>query len=94
VGEIDHDTERLAQIDALHPPRNDRETGEPLPDAFRVEPEGVAEGDDRQRVVHVEAPREPKVDRRIAGRRDDVGVDALRSSLMRVARMSAAGSVP
>ena len=69
---------------------------EARPDRRRVEPEDLAEGDDRQRVVDVEPAGEPEVERSPhrdgAVERDPEAVRA--SSSTRVARTSAAGSVP
>ena len=63
VGEVDDDPERLAELDALHPTRARPATdARPVADGGRVEPERLAEGDDRERVVDVEPAGEAQVD--------------------------------
>ena len=71
------------------------DAGEAVADGRRVEPDRLAEGDDRKGVVDVEPADEPEVDggaRPTARRRRSAGGAA--SSSTRVARTSAAGSVP
>ena len=67
----------------------------PVPDRRRVEPEGLAERDGRERVVDVEPAGQPELERPGAGRRDDLDPEAVRRLPRReLARTSAAGSVP
>src|SRR5829696_5335634 len=46
VREIDDDAERLAEVDALHPPRDDRQRREALADGGGIEPGSLAERND------------------------------------------------
>ena len=63
VGEVDDHPERLAELDALHPAGHELERRQPVADRRRVEPDRLAEGDDRERVVGVEPPGEPQLER-------------------------------
>ena len=69
--------------------------GEAVADGRRVEAQRLAEGDDRQRVVHVEPAGQPKLERAFA---PDGAAYATRSrrasSSIEVARTWAAASVP
>ena len=69
VGEVDDDPERLAELDALHPPGDERDRREAFADGRRVKPDRLAERDDRQGVVDVEPPDELEVHGRGARRR-------------------------
>ena len=76
---VDHDPERLAELDALHAAGHDLERGQPVADRGRVEPDGLAERDHGQRVVGVEPAREPELERagtrrRLVGDAQAVGV--------------------
>ena len=64
VGVVDDDPERLAGIDPLHPARARPSTeSRPGADGRRIEAERLAQGDDRERVVDVEAAGEAELER-------------------------------
>ena len=67
VGEVDDDPERLAGVDGLHPARHALDGLESRADRRRVEPEPLAEGDHRERVVGVEPAGEADLERGGAG---------------------------
>ena len=95
VREVDHDAERLAHVHSFHPARHAGDAGQAVADAAGIEPECLAEGDHGERVVDVEAAGEREVERRLA--RPATSPMAWRppaSSVIRVARTSAADSVP
>ena len=75
VGVVDDDPERLAELDPLHPAGHAVDRREAVADGRRVEPDRLAEGDDRQRVVDVEPAGEPELERsrRPTGRRRRCG---------------------
>ena len=58
---VDDDPERLARIDALHPPGHALDRLEAAADGGRVKPEALAQRDHRERVVDVEPPGEPEL---------------------------------
>ena len=68
VGVVDDDAERLARVDRLHPARDALDGLEAGADRGRVEPEPLAERDDRERVVGVEPAGEAELERGGAGR--------------------------
>ena len=61
VREVDDDPERLTELDPLHPTGHEGHARQALPDRRRVEPDRLAERDDRQGVVDVEPPDELEV---------------------------------
>ena len=69
MGEVDDDAEWLAEVDPLHPPGHDRERREAVADRCRVEPDRLAERDDRERVVGVEPADQLELERGRARRR-------------------------
>ena len=61
VGVVDDDPERLADLDPLHPPRDRRRALRgPFADGARIQPDGLAERDDGERVVDVEPSGQPQ----------------------------------
>ena len=76
VREVDHDAERLAELDPLHATRHGGQAGEPLADARRIQPESPSERDDREPVVDVEPPSEAQIKRRVPVWRRDLRVQA------------------
>ena len=91
---VDDDRERLARVDPLHAAGDALDRLEARADRGRVEPEALAQGDDRQRVVRVETAGQPELEARVA-RRGGVGdPEPPRSSSTAVARTVAAASAP
>ena len=62
MGEVDDDAERLAGIDRSIRPGTRSTRFEAGSDGRRVESKALAEGDDREGVVDVEAAGEPQLD--------------------------------
>src|SRR3954447_1674860 len=69
MGVVDDHPERLALVDPLHPAGHAGDALETRPNRIGREPETLAERDDRERVVDVEAAGKSQVEASLTARR-------------------------